>query len=201
MIGRDRNRASVVLWSVANETPISEPRNAFLRTLIQDARRLDPTRLLTAALQARGEGDTHVIDDPIGEDLDVMGNNEYVGWYDGTPEKCDRVTFRSAWTKPLVMSEFGADALAGYRGPAEQRFTEDYQELLYRKQIAMLKRIPFLRGTAPWILMDFRSPRRPLPVIQEGWNRKGLVSERGQKKRAFDVMKAFYEELAAAKPR
>jgi beta-glucuronidase len=196
MIGRDRNRASVVLWSVANETPISEPRNAFLRTLIDDARALDPTRLLTAALQARGEGDTHVIDDPIAEQLDVMGNNEYVGWYDGTPEKCDRVSFRSPWDKPLVMSEFGADALAGYRGPAEQRFTEDYQELLYRKQVAMLKRIPFLRGTAPWILMDFRSPRRPLPVIQEGWNRKGLVSERGLRKRAFYVLQEFYRDLA-----
>ena len=196
MIGRDRNRAAVVLWSIANETPISEPRNAFLRTLIDDARRLDPTRLLTAALQARGEGDTHVIDDPIGEQLDVMGNNEYVGWYDGTPEKCDRVTFRSPWTKPLVMSEFGADALAGHRGAPDQRFTEDYQEVVYQRQIAMLKRIPFLRGTAPWILMDFRSPRRPLPVIQEGWNRKGLVSERGLRKRAFYVLQAFYQELA-----
>jgi beta-glucuronidase len=202
MIGRDRNRAAVVLWSVANETPISEPRNAFLRTLIDDARRLDPTRLLTAALQARGEGDTHVIDDPIGEQLDVMGNNEYVGWYDGTPEKCDRITFRSPWTKPLVMSEFGADALAGHRGAPDQRFTEDYQEVLYERQVAMLKRIPFLRGTAPWILMDFRSPRRPLPVIQEGWNRKGLLSERGLRKRAFYVMQRFYAELAARdKPR
>jgi beta-glucuronidase len=44
--------------------------------------------------------------------------------------------------------------------------------------------------------MDFRSPRRPLPVIQEGWNRKGLVSERGLRKRAFYVLQAFYEELA-----
>ena len=68
--------------------------------------------------------------------------------------------------------------------------------MFYQRQIAMLKRIPFLRGTAPWILMDFRSPRRPLPVIQEGWNRKGLVSERGLRKRAFYVLQAFYEELA-----
>jgi beta-glucuronidase len=198
MIGRDRNRAAVVLWSVANETPISEPRNAFLRTLIDDARRLDPTRLLTAALQARREEpDTLVIDDPIAERLDVMGNNEYIGWYDGPPEKCDRTSFRSPWPKPLIMSEFGGDALFGHRGPREQRWTEDYQEHLYERQIAMLKRIPSLRGTSPWILMDFRSPRRPLPVIQEGWNRKGLVSERGQKKRAFFVLQRFYEELRA----
>ena len=198
MIGRDRNRAAVILWSVANETPVGDARNAFLRTLIDDARTLDPTRLLTAALQARREEpDTLVLDDPIAERLDVMGNNEYIGWYDGPPEKCDRTQFRSPWNKPLVMSEFGGDALYGHRGPAQQRWTEDYQEVLYQHQIAMLKRIPFLRGTAPWILMDFRSPRRPLPVIQEGWNRKGLVSERGLRKRAFYVLQRFYEELAS----
>lgn len=202
MIGRDRNRAAVVLWSVANETPISEPRNAFLRTLIDDARRLDATRLLTAALQARREEpDTLVIDDPIAEQLDVMGNNEYIGWYDGPPEKCDRTSFRSPWSKPLIMSEFGGDALFGRRGAAQERWTEDYQEALYERQIAMLKRIPFLRGASPWILMDFRSPRRPLPGIQDGWNRKGLLSERGQRKRAFFVLRRFYEELKAGRGR
>jgi beta-glucuronidase len=106
------------------------------------------------------------------------------------------MTFRSPWNKPLVMSEFGGGALYGFRGARDQRFTEDYQEVLYEHQVAMLKRIPFLRGTAPWILMDFRSPRRPLPVIQEGWNRKGLLSERGQRKRAFFVLQRFYRELA-----
>jgi len=197
MINRDRNRAAVVLWSMANETPISEARNAFLGTLVDDARRLDPTRLLTAALQAHYEGeDTMVIDDPIAEKLDVMGNNEYIGWYDGLPDKCDRIQFRSPWEKPLIMSEFGGGALANHRGPKEQRWTEDYQEWVYEHQLPMLKRIPFLRGTAPWILMDFRSPRRPLPTIQEGWNRKGLISERGLRKRAFYVLQRFYRELA-----
>jgi len=197
MINRDRNRAAVILWSMANETPISDARNAFLGTLVDDARRLDPTRLLTAALQAHYEGeDTMVIDDPIAERLDVMGNNEYIGWYDGLPDKCDRVQFRSPWEKPLIMSEFGGGALANHRGPKQQRWTEDYQEWVYEHQLPMLKRIPFLRGTTPWILMDFRSPRRPLPVIQEGWNRKGLISERGLRKRAFYVLQSFYRELA-----
>jgi beta-glucuronidase len=65
----------------------------------------------------------------------------------------------------------------------------------------MLKRIPFLRGTSPWILMDFRSPRRTLPGIQDYFNRKGLISERGQKKEAFFVLQQFYESLKAAEPR
>jgi len=61
--------------------------------------------------------------------------------------------------------------------------------------LVMLRKIPFLRGTSPWILMDFRSPRRPLPGIQDYWNRKGLISNRGEKKKAFYVMQRWYREL------
>ena len=59
----------------------------------------------------------------------------------------------------------------------------------------MLRKVPFLRGTSPWILMDFRSPRRPLAGIQDYWNRKGLISNRGEKKKAFFVMQQWYREL------
>jgi beta-glucuronidase len=92
------------------------------------------------------------------------------------------------------MSEFGADAKFGLHGGTDQKFTEEYQENLYRQQIAMFKQIPFLRGTSPWILMDFRSPRRPLPGIQDFYNRKGLVSNKGEKKKAFYVMQQWYAE-------
>ena len=60
----------------------------------------------------------------------------------------------------------------------------------------MLRRVPFLRGMSPWILADFRSPRRPLPGVQDWWNRKGLVSDRGERKLAFDVLRQFYDEVA-----
>lgn len=197
-ITRDRNRAAVALWSVANETPVGDARNAFLGSLIDLARELDPSRLLTAALQARyADETTLVIDDPIGARLDVMGNNEYIGWYDGPPEKCDRITWRSPYDKPLIMSELGGGALAGRHGDPGEIWTEEFQEKLYRHQVGMLERIPFLRGVSPWILMDFRSPRRPLPGIQDFWNRKGLVSERGQRKKAFFVLQGWYRELAS----
>ena len=196
MIARDRNRASVVLWSVANETPVSEPRNRFLRGLIDHARALDPTRLLTAANERRySDPNTQVVDDPLGEHLDVLGCNEYVGWYDGPPEKADRLTWKVMLEKPLVISEFGGDALAGHHGDKGQRWTEEYQRAIYEHQIAMLRRIPSLRGMSPWILTDFRSPRRPLPRIQDFYNRKGLISNRGERKQAFYVLQSFYREL------
>jgi beta-glucuronidase len=196
MIARDRNRASVVLWSVANETPVSEPRNKFLRGLIEHARALDPTRLLTAANERHyADPNTQVVDDPLGEGLDVLGCNEYVGWYDGPPEKADGLTWKVTLAKPLVISEFGGDALYGKHGDRGQRWTEEYQRDIYEHQIAMLRRIPSLRGMSPWILTDFRSPRRPLPRIQDFYNRKGLISNRGERKQAFYVLQSFYREL------
>jgi len=196
MITRDKNRAAVVIWSVANETPLSDARLTFLKDLIAHARHLDSTRLLSAAMERHYlNPTTQMIDDPLGEFLDVLGCNEYVGWYDGLPEKADGLEWKSKYQKPLVMSEFGGDALFGNHGDALTRWTEEYQENIYHHQVAMLKKIPFLRGTSPWILTDFRSPRRPLPGIQDYWNRKGLISDRGQKKKAFYVLQGWYREM------
>jgi len=197
-IARDKNRASIVLWSVANETPVGDARTAFLKKLAGQVRTLDQTRLVTAALLhhndgGAAQGNTDLLDDPLGADLDVLGCNEYLGWYDGLPDKADHMDYKTIYTKPLIMSEFGADALYGLHGDPLARWTEEYQENVYRHQVGMLNRIPYLRGTSPWVLMDFRSPRRTLPDIQDFFNRKGLVSVRGDKKKAFYVMQEFYQ--------
>jgi len=198
-IARDANRASIILWSVGNETPVSDARTRFLRTLIADARAADPTRLLTAALEHHATGPAaERIDDPLGADLDVLGLNEYVGWYDGLPDKCDRLSWSAGYDKPIVVSEFGADAKAGLHGDALTRFSEEYQADLYLRQLAMLARVPAVRGMSPWILVDFRSPRRPLPGVQDGWNRKGLVANDGRKKKAFGVLRDAYRKMSAA---
>ena len=202
LIARDHNRAALIIYSVANETPISDARNRFLGQLIQEAHTNDPTRLVSAALQAdetQSGGRLSIgINDPIANELDVMGNNEYIGWYIHTVADLDRTDWTSKYDKPLIMSEFGGDALFGYHGDAQTRFTEEYQESLYEHQLAMLKRISFLKGTTPWVLKDFRSPRRTLPNIEDYFNRKGLVSDRGEKKKAFYVLQGFYREKEKA---
>ncbi|HCX29581.1 MAG TPA: beta-glucuronidase [Blastocatellia bacterium] len=198
MIARDKNRAAVIIWSMANETPIGDARLSFLKKLVERTKSLDSTRLISAALERHYlDEQTEMIDDPLGEYLDVLGCNEYVGWYDGLPEKADRLEWKTKYQKPLIMSEFGGGALYGKHGDALTRWTEEYQENLYQHQVKMLKRISFLRGTCPWILMDFRSPRRPLPGIQDFHNRKGLISDRGERKKAFYVMQQYYHELEA----
>jgi beta-glucuronidase len=199
-IGTLRNHASIILWSMANETPSNEARTHFIETLAGRARSIDPTRLITAALLVRAKGHTKIVDDPLGKALDVIGVNEYIGWYEQHPETADITTWNIAYDKPLIVSEFGGGAKAGLHGEENQRWTEEYQANIYRHQLPMLNRIPQLRGMSPWLLMDFRSPNRMLTGIQDEFNRKGLISEQGEKKMAFYVLQKAYREQSVGKP-
>lgn len=196
MISRDKNRAAIILWSVANETPESESRNTFLSNLSKKVRELDPTRLITAALDTqRGNENERIIEDPLGEFVDVIGINSYCGWYGGTPESCANWDWVNHYDKPMIMSEVGAGALQGLHGAANERWTEEYQDEVYKYNIEMMKNIDFLAGTSPWILMDFKSHRRHLRRIQNDFNRKGLISEKGIPKKAFYTLQKFYKEM------
>jgi beta-glucuronidase len=196
---RDRNRAAIGLWSVGNETPVSDARNAFLGALAKEARDLDGTRLVTAALNtATVNGPSDIsIKDPLAADLDVIGINTYNGWYgSNTLDEVRKTVWHSDYNKPMIFSEFGAGAKFGYHDPDEQhRFSEDYQASYYKATLAMADNIPFLAGMSPWILKDFRSPRRQ-NIYQQGWNRKGLEDENGHRKMAFDVLSAYYRTKA-----
>ncbi len=96
--------------------------------------------------------------------------------------------FDIKFNKPVVVSAFGADALGGFHADGDTRWSEEYQELLYTNQIKMLTPISGLLGVTPWILVDFRSPRRQHPYFQDFRNRKGLISETGKKKKAFYIV-------------
>jgi beta-glucuronidase len=196
MIARDHNRASVIIWSVGNETPVNATRTEFMRNLITSARELDKSRLISAALQSHTANDVNVIDDPLGQYVDLVSINEYLGWYSGLPTTCRLAKWEVKYDKPLFFSETGAEALSGFHGDSLTRWSEEYQEWYYKEQVEMMKRMPdnFI-GLSPWILNDFRSPRRNNPVYQEGWNNKGLVDHSGKKKKAFYVLKDYYLKM------
>ncbi len=198
VISRDKNRASVIIWSMANETPVSEARTEFLKKLAAHARSLDNTRLISAALETHSnpaDPNERIVQDPFADYVDIVNFNQYIGWYDGLPEKCDQIHWTIKYNKPVMISEFGGDALQGMHGDALTRWTEEYQEDLYVRTLKMLSKIPQFRGVSPWILYDFRSPRRVLPNIQDGWNRKGVIGQNGTKKKAFFVLKNFYKDM------
>ena len=194
MIGRDHNRCSIIIWSIANETAVRPERTAFLTKLAGEARGLDGTRLISAALQnvnKRLTPTTYTVEDPLGEALDLFSFNEYIGWYDAKKEFCDSITWQLSTTKPVVISEFGAGARIGRHSGPDAYFSEDNMESVYRHQFVMLDKIPGLAGTIPWVLKDFRSPHRLLVGIQDDYNRKGLYSEKGEKKQAWKVVREW----------
>jgi beta-glucuronidase len=197
MITRDKNRCSIIMWSVANETTPSEDRNRTLASMAEYVRSLDSTRLVTSALNhVRYNGNVITIDDPLCRALDVVGVNEYLGWYVRWPAKPEEMIWKNPYNKPLIMSEFGGEALYGQHGTSDSNccWTEERQAEIYKEQLRMFKTIPFLRGTCPWVLADFRSESRLNPVYQQGWNRKGLLSNDGFKKKAWYIMHQYYQQ-------
>jgi beta-glucuronidase len=195
LVTRDKNRASVVVWSVGNETPIGAPRNAFMSNLAKTARSLDDTRLVAAALEIHRKGSDITVEDPLADYLDLASFNEYAGWYWASNAEMLNYRFDVRYNKPVVVTEFGAEALGGYHADADTRWSEEYQDTLYRNQFRMLSAIPGLRGMTPWVLVDFRSPRRQHPYYQDFWNRKGLISDDGKKKLAFWTLKQYYDDV------
>lgn len=199
-IMRDKNRAAVIVWSLANETPVNKDRTDFLTRLAKYARSLDNSRLISLAMEKHSEPEkpnVAIVQDPLAEVVDIISFNEYVGWYDGLPDKCDILSWEIPYNKPVFISELGGGALYGYHGDTLTRWTEEYQENLYIKSLEMINKIEGLCGMSPWILVDFRSPRRVLPGIQDDFNRKGLYSQNGNKKKAFYILQDYYMKKKA----
>ena len=193
MIARDHNRANVIIWSIANETPHSAERDTFLGNLAKYARSLDDTRLISMAMEVTGASNyVNRLNDNMNEYVDVVSFNQYIGWYRDVND-APKMRWEIPYNKPVIISEFGGGASYGLHGPKNQRWTEEFQENLYIENLAMIDKIEGLSGTTPWILKDFRSPRRVLPGVQDYYNRKGLVSDKGEKKKAFYVLKQWYD--------
>lgn len=200
MIARDKNRCAIVFWGVANEARPSDARNSFLKYLINCCKEIDTTRLIVAAFDiAEFNRSTQQFEmhDPVLKDLDVIAVNKYMGWYHRWPLEPKDIVWNVAKGQPLIISEFGGEALLGVEGNADvaSSWSEDYQVTLYKKNLEMFKNTPNLRGISPWILFDFRSPYRMHPTLQDGWNRKGLVSDQGYKKKAWYLIKEYYDSI------
>lgn len=200
MMRRDRNRCGVVIWSLANETYTTTPyRSQALTALAKQCRLQDSTRLMTTVFSNQGyQNNTFNVWDTLSRYFDVLSVNEYAGWYIPWQGKPTDTKWQFADTKPLIISEFGGEAKYGSNyGPKDEAayWSEEYQEQIYKDQVNMFGVTPNLVGVCPWLLVDYRSPGRMHPVYQNGYNRKGLLSEYGEKKKAWFVMKQFYENV------
>lgn len=193
LITRDFNRASVIIWSVGNENSDTDDRLEFMGSLAECARKIDPTRLVSAACLVNFE--KNAIEDRLEQYLDIIGVNEYCGWYTADLRMLPELFRNSDPKKPVIITEFGADAYPGLRGTVTDKGTEDCQAYVYEKQIENIRKIPYIKGMTPWILHDFRCPRRT-SVNQRYYNTKGLFSaDKKHKKAAFYVLRDFYNSI------
>lgn len=189
LISRDYNRASVIIWSVGNENPDSDERYSFMSRLAEHARQADKTRKISAACLVSPD---FTIKDRLAKSLDIIGINEYYGWYVPDFDYLTKLFRSSRPDRPVIVSEFGGGALYGHHGSSTEKFTEECQAEIYRKQVEVLGGTDYVKGMSPWILFDFRCPRRT-SHIQGYYNRKGLVtSDRKHRKEAFYVLQEFY---------
>ena len=192
LIKRDKNRASVIIWSVGNENPDTDARLEFMKSLALAAKKLDPARLVSAACLV--DSVNLKIADRLIEYIDIIGINEYYGWYEPDFSKLIKMFKNSNPSKPVIISEFGADARVGFRGTKDELMTEDNQLYVYQRQVETFKQISYIKGTSPWIFFDFRCPRRA-HTVQNYYNIKGLLSaDKSYKKPSYFVMKKFYKE-------
>ncbi|MCW0484528.1 glycoside hydrolase family 2 protein [Gaoshiqia sediminis] len=199
MVRRDKNRCGVIVWSLSNETyPGTPNRNEALIELTQKCRALDSTRLIVHVMNTHSyDNNTFNVWDPLYKYSDLIAVNEYIGWYipwQGKPSETRwNVSFPD---KPVFISEFGGEAKSGSaQGPTDEAasWSEEYQETIYKNQVEMFGNIPNLCGVCPWLLFDYRSLGRMNLVYQNGYNRKGLISENGEKKKAWFIMNEYFK--------
>jgi beta-glucuronidase len=181
----------VILWGVGKENAGTQERLIFMAQLAATAKHLGPSRLTVAACRINRENFT--IEDRRTANLDVLGLNEYFGWYEPDFSGSDQPLANSRPDKSVIISETGADGATGYRGSGRILFTEDWQAEFYRQQFSRIAATPYSTGLAAWLLYDFRTERRQTG-FQKGFNRKGLIeADKKTKKRAFDALATCYK--------
>jgi beta-glucuronidase len=196
MIRRDRHHPSVVMWSIANEPDIDTARGrSFFRTLIAQARAEDPSRPITYVAHREPADNAPLAD------CDVVCVNKYYGWYEQPGEIAGSLAefgacldrFRAAFGKPVLLAEFGADAMAGIHAEPAEMFSEEFQAEIIAAQYAEACRRPWVIGTHVWTFADFKTAQS---ITRITLNRKGIFTRDRQPKLAAHRLRALWRDRA-----
>jgi beta-glucuronidase len=192
LVRRDRNHPCVIMWSLANEPhSASALARPFFEQLYQDAKRLDPTRPVTLASFLGAE-------EAAFEFCDVVCLNRYLGWYSQSGNLDEALPLLSAeldalhkqFGKPLILTEFGADALPGQHAQPPEMFSEEYQADLLQRYIQLLRKKPYVVGEHVWNMCDFKTCQG---IVRPGaMNYKGVFTRDRRPKLAAHRLRALW---------
>jgi beta-glucuronidase len=177
----NQNHPSVLVWSIANELSSKPgPTQAnYIRDAARQAKRLDPSRPVGLAVAGYPSAGCQSAYRP----LDVIGINEYFGWYPGPsgslfdrtklPGYLDQVR-RCYPRHAVVITEFGAEA--NRPGPVEEKGTWAFQQDFVNYHLGVYAQKSWLSGAVYWALNEFRvrpgweggNPRPAPPLHQKG---------------------------------
>jgi beta-glucuronidase len=188
LIARDKNHPSVVMWSIANEPEsVEEGAREYFQPLVELARELDPSRPLTYANEYRGT----FHNDRLADLFDVICLNRYYGWYVDTGDldtaarklETELRGWESGHGKPIIITEYGADTLAGLHAVGTQVWSEEFQVALLRTYHEVFDRVEAVIGEQVWNFADFQTSQG---VIRVDGNKKGVFTrDRRPKAAAF----------------
>lgn len=185
LIDRDFNHPSVILWSTGNEIPVNHPVcSRFIEQLMLYAKKLDPSRIVTYV-------SSRMLSDWLRRKSDLPSLNIYFGWYLFSERNLNMVLdliHQTAPNQPLLITEFGAGAKLGFHSDSYLKFSEEKQASIISESILTFNSKDYIAGWIIWIYRDFRSPMRTNPY-QQGFNRKGIVSEKNEPKLITKVLK------------
>lgn len=196
LIKRDKNHPSVIMWSMANE-PNAETQEAvdFFCELQKYTRACDETRPITYVAYKQAK------DNKALQYCDVVCFNKYYGWYI-TPGQLEEATeeldacldcFYETYHKPIIVTEFGADAVAGMHFEPARMFSEEYQSEILERQCKLIESKEYTVGTHVWAFADFMVGQATTRVL---FNRKGVFTRDRQPKMAAHTLRRIWKENA-----
>jgi len=195
MIDRDKNHPSVVMWSVANEAAtFEEEAEEYFKKVIEETKKLDPTRPVTLVES------TSYKDTKVSKYVDVICVNRYYSWYTDSGN-LDIIEYQlekelrnwyEKFGKPIILSEFGADTIAGFHSDPPLMFTEEYQWEMLRRFMETLDRLDFVVGEHIWNFADFMTKQEVRRVLG---NRKGIFTRQRQPKMAAHFVRERWKKI------
>lgn len=201
LIARDKNHPSVVMWSIANEPDtMADITEGYFEEMFAYARTLDTSRPYTFVNVMMAPPNVC----KASKFADVLCLNRYYGWYlmggDLTSAEQGLEAELRGWEqmygKPMIMTEYGADTVAGYHSIWDQPWTEEYQVTMLEMYHRVFDRVDSMIGEQVWNFADFQTSSG---FFRVDGNKKGVFTRDRKPKAVAHSLRQRWTEIRDGK--